>query len=359
MILLLIYVFIALGFSFLCSIAEAVILSVSQAYISLLEKEGRPSGKLLSSLTTDINKPLAAILTLNTIAHTMGAAGAGAQAAKVFGDAYLGLISAVLTLLILVFSEIIPKTLGATFWRPLAPVTAYFLKYLIIALYPFVKMSQKLTSGFTEDSPLKGLSRSELLAMAELSGKEGQLAQQEANFLQNLLSLHELKIKDAMTHRTVVFSLPDHTKVSDFVSEHQNNPFSRIPVYENDHSEQITGYVMRTDILIAAANGEGDKPLSDYVKSMVTLLGDMPLAATFDHFVNSRVHVLLVVDEYGGLEGILTLEDLLESLLGVEIVDEQDTTVSMKQLAKVMWRRREKRIVSEYNDQNTGNSSKK
>nr|WP_136250598.1 CNNM domain-containing protein [Ningiella ruwaisensis] len=347
MVLLLIYVAIALGISFLCSIAEAVILSVSQAYISLLEKEGRPSGKLLSGLTSDINKPLSAILTLNTISHTMGAAGAGAQAVKVFGDAYLGIISAVLTFLILVFSEIIPKTLGATFWRPLAPATAYFLKYLIIALYPFVKMSQKLTSGFTEESPLKGLSRSELLAMAELSGREGQLAQQEANFLQNLLSLHELKIVDAMTHRTVVFSLSDQTTVNEFVAEYQDNPFSRIPVYENDENEHITGYVLKTDVLLAAANGKGSAKLAEFAKSMVTLLGDMPLAATFDHFLNSRVHMLLVVDEYGGLEGILTLEDLLESLLGVEIVDEQDKTVSMKKLAKVLWKRREKRIVTQ------------
>ncbi len=349
MLLLLIYVSVALGFSFVCSIAEAVILSVSQAYISLLEKEKKPSGKLLNKLTTDINKPLSAILTLNTIAHTMGAAGAGAQAARVFGDAYLGLISAVLTFLILVFSEIIPKTLGATYWKVLAPVTAYFLKYLILALYPFVLMSQKLTSGFTEESPLKGLSRSELLAMAELSGKEGQLAQQEALFLQNLLSLHERKIKDAMTHRTVVFSLPETLTVAEFVENHSNTAFSRIPVYENQESESITGYIMKTEILLAMANGGKDKKLAEFASPLVTLLGDMPLSTTFDHFLNSRVHMLLVVDEYGGLEGILTLEDLLESLLGIEIVDEQDTTVSMKKLAKIMWKRREKRMVEQYN----------
>ena len=349
MLLLFIYIFIALGFSFVCSIAEAVILSVSQAYISLLEKEGKPSGTLLNKLTTDINKPLSAILTLNTIAHTMGAAGAGAQAASVFGDAYLGLISAVLTILILVFSEIIPKTLGATYWKTLAPITAFFLKYLILALYPFVLMSQKLTSGFTEESPLKGLSRSELLAMAELSEKEGQLAEQEALFLQNLLSLHERKVKDAMTHRTVIFSLPETMTVSEFVEKHSDISFSRVPVYENQESESITGYVMRTDILIAMASGEKEKTLSDLANPLITLLGDMPLSTTFDHFLNSRVHMLLVVDEYGGLEGILTLEDLLESLLGIEIVDEQDTTVSMKRLAKVMWKRREKRMVAQFN----------
>ncbi len=348
MLLLIFYVLVALCFSFICSIAEAVILSISQAYISLLEKNKKPAGKLLSKLTSDINKPLSAILTLNTIAHTMGAAGAGAQAAAVFGDAYLGIISAVLTFLILVFSEIIPKTLGATYWKALAPVTAYFLKYLIIVLYPFVIMSQKLTSGFTVDNPFKGLSRNELLAMAELSGNEGQLAKQEALFLQNLLMLHELQIKDAMTHRTVVFSLAETMTVAEFVEKHSNIAFSRVPIYENQESESITGYVMRTEILLAMASGQNENMLSDFVKPLVTLLGDMPLSSTFDHFLNSRVHMLLVVDEYGGLEGILTLEDLLESLLGIEIVDEQDTTVSMKRLAKKMWKRREKRMAEQY-----------
>lgn len=348
MALLIIYVLIALGFSFVCSVAEAVILSVSQAYISLLEKDNKVTGQLLNKLTSDINKPLSAILTLNTIAHTMGAAGAGAQAASLFGETYLGVISAVLTFLILVFSEIIPKTLGATYWKTLAPITAHFLKYLIIVLYPFVKMSQKLTSGFTEDSPLKGLSRSELLAMAELSGKEGQLAQQEALFLQNLLSLHERKISDAMTHRTVVFSLSENMTVAEFVDKHAKIAFSRVPVYENNESEKITGYVMRTEILLALARGDTEKTLAEFCSPLVTLLGNMPLSTSFDHFLNSRVHMLLVVDEYGGLEGILTLEDLLESLLGIEIVDEQDSTVSMKRLAKIMWKRREKRMVSQF-----------
>ncbi|MFQ3251656.1 CNNM domain-containing protein [Glaciecola sp.] len=345
MFLLIVYVLIALGFSFICSIAEAVILSVSQAYISLLEKEGKASGKLLSKLTNDINKPLSAILTLNTIAHTMGAAGAGAQAAAVFGDAYLGLISAVLTFLILVFSEIIPKTLGATFWRQLAPITAHFLKYLIIVLYPFVKMSEKMTSGFTEESPLKGLSRSELLAMAELSGQEGQLAKQESRFLKSLLQLHELSVKDAMTHRTVVFSVPESITVNEFVEEKLPTEFSRIPIYENEHRENISGYVIKSDILLAKANGEGDKKLSELSNSLPTVLSNMPLSSTFDQFLKSRIHMVLVVDEYGGLEGLLTLEDLLESLLGIQIVDESDTNVSMKQLAKVMWRRREQRLM--------------
>lgn len=346
MTLLIIYVFIALGFSFLCSIAEAVILSVSPAYISVLEKEGKPSGKLLSSLSKDINKPLSAILTLNTIAHTMGAAGAGAQAAAVFGDAYLGLISAVLTLLILVFSEIIPKTLGATYWRGLAPITAYFLKYLVLILYPFVIMSQKLTKGMTEENPLRGLSRHEFHAIAELSLQEGQLADHEHRFLQSLLSLHDLKVKDAMTHRTNVFSISESMTVAEFFKDHSDIHYSRIPVYEEDSSELVNGFVLRSDLLVAQAKGNGDSPVSTYRKSMVTLLSSMPLSATFDHFLSRQIHMLLVVDEYGGLEGILTLEDLLERLLGIEIMDETDNSVGMQRFARLLANRKKRKWLS-------------
>lgn len=346
MFLLIVYIVIALGFSFLCSVAEAVILSVSSAYITVSEQSGAKSGKLLNKLTQDINRPLAAILTLNTIAHTMGAAGAGAQAAVVFGDAYLGLASAVLTLLILVFSEIIPKTLGATYWRQLAPVTAYFLKYLIIVLYPFVKMSQMLTRGFKEDSPLKGLSRGELVAMTALSQQEGQLADQEANILRSMLSLQALKVKDAMTHRTVVFSLSEQMSIEMFFHKHDSASFSRIPVFEANEPEKISGFVLKSDLLLAHARGNGSKKLIEYRKDMVTLLGTMTLESTFKHFLNSRAHMLLVVDEYGGLEGILTLEDLLESLLGMEIVDEKDKNVSMKKLARVMWKKRERELLN-------------
>lgn len=345
MALLFIYIFIALGFSFICSVAEAVILSVSSAYISVSEKQGKPSGRILRNLSDDINKPLAAILTLNTVAHTMGAAGAGAQAAVVFGDAYLGLASAILTLLILVFSEIIPKTLGATYWRQLAPITAYFLKYLIVILYPFVVLSHKLTKGFKEDSPLKGLNRGELMAMAELSKQEGQIDVEEAHILQSLLQIEQLKVKDAMTHRTVVFSLPEDLTVEVFFHKYNDATFSRIPVYEGDEAEKVSGFVMKTDLLLAHARGNGNKKLVEYKKEMITLLSSMPLQSTFKHFLESRVHILLAVDEYGGLEGILTLEDLMESILGMEIVDEKDKNVSMKKLAHIMWKRREKELL--------------
>lgn len=349
MLLLVFYVAVAIGISFLCSIAEAVILSVSTAYISVLEGEGRKSGQLLQAHTQDINRPLSAILTLNTFAHTFGAAGAGAQAALVFGDAYLGLASAVLTLMILVFSEIIPKTLGATYWRQLAPATAYLLNYLIFMMYPFVKMSQWLTRRFASESPLRGLNRDELVAMAQLSKQEGQLAIREANILQNLLTLHQMKIRDAMTHRTVVFSLPESMQVETFFHKHDDVSFSRIPVYEEE-PEKISGFVLKTDLLLAQARGNGKRQLREYRKDMVTMLSSMPLAQTFDYFLNNRAHMLLVVDEYGGLEGILTLEDLLEALIGMEIVDEKDKTISMKKLAHLMAKRRETDMIIKKSD---------
>ncbi|MCW8109230.1 hemolysin family protein [Alteromonas ponticola] len=350
MLLLLIYVLIALGFSFLCSIAEAVILSVSSAYVSVMEAEGKTSGKLLRKLTDNINNPLSAILTLNTIAHTMGAAGAGAQAAVVFGDAYLGLISAILTFLILVFSEIIPKTLGATYWRALAPATAYFLKYLTIILHPFVVMSRWMTKSFKEDSPLRGLSRNEMQAMAEVSSQEGQLANHEAAFLQSLLTLHEFTVRDAMTHRTQMFSVNESMLVSEFFHKHSDIEYSRIPVYADNDNEDITGYVMRTDLLLAKARGNEEKPLSTYLKKMVTVLNTMPLSSTFDHFLQKRRHMLLVVDEYGGLEGIITLEDLLERLLGVDILDEKDNAVSMRRYARMLAKRKESMMLKNVPD---------
>ncbi|MDF2177705.1 CNNM domain-containing protein [Aliiglaciecola sp. CAU 1673] len=349
MLLLIIYIAIAIGVSFLCSIAEAVILSVSTAYISVLEGEGRQSGQLLQAHTQDINRPLSAILTLNTFAHTFGAAGAGAQAAIIFGDAYLGLASAILTLMILIFSEIIPKTLGATYWRQLAPATAYLLKYLILMMYPFVKMSQWLTQHIASENPLRGLNRDELVAMAQLSKQEGQLAIQEANILENLLALHQMKIRDAMTHRTVVFSLPENMQVETFFHKHDDVSFSRIPVYEEE-PEKVSGFVLKTDLLLAQARGNGHRQLKEYRKDMVTMLSSMPLAQTFDYFLNNRAHMLLVVDEYGGLEGILTLEDLLEALIGMEIVDEKDKTISMKKLAHLMAKRRETDMIIKKND---------
>ena len=257
MLLLIVFVLLALVFSFLCSIAEAVILSVTPAHIMVLEKQGKSSGPLLRELKANVGKPLAAILTLNTIAHTVGAVGAGAQAVIVFGNAYLGVVSAVLTLLILVLSEIIPKTLGAHHWRKLAPATAYGLRILVWLLYPFVMLTEKLTGGMVEGVNLSGFSRSEFAAMADLSAKEGQLAKRESEILKNLLQLGNTRVRDVMTPRTVLFSLPGGTMVAEFFGKHEQVRFSRIPVYGED-PDQIEGFVLRSDLLLAQAGNDPD-----------------------------------------------------------------------------------------------------
>jgi CBS domain containing-hemolysin-like protein len=339
MTLLFVYVAVALVFSFLCSIAEAVLLSVTTAHITLLEQEERRSGALLRKLKSDINKPLAAILTLNTIAHTVGAAGAGAQAATVFGNTYVGVTSAVLTLLILVFSEIIPKTLGATYWRSLASLTAHGLKFLVWILYPFVVLSELLTRGLSRGHELEGFSREEFAAMADLGEQEGQLEERESRILKNMFLLHETRVSDVMTPRPVVFSLPESLTVSEYFASHYDSRFSRIPVYAEDR-EQLTGFVLKDDLLLAQARSNTENTLQTYRRELPALLDSTPLSDAFEDILHRRAHIMMIVDEYGGMEGIITLEDILETLLGLEIIDESDKTADMQQHARRMWKKR-------------------
>ncbi|TXS93572.1 CNNM domain-containing protein [Parahaliea aestuarii] len=339
MTLLMIYVGLALGVSFLCSVSEAVLLSVTTAYTHLLEQNGRPAGKRLRTLKQDIDRPLSAILTLNTIAHTVGAAGAGAQATVVFGSHMLGVFSAVLTFLILVFSEIIPKTLGAFYWRQLAPPVSLMLQWMIILLYPLVKMSNWLTSLIAKSKPLRGLSREEFVVMAELGEIEGQLEDHESRILRNLLLLRETRVRDVMTPRPVLFSLPEELSVADYIEHHADNPFSRVPVYAANQ-DQVTGFVLRSDLILAHGRGEGQQALSHYRRTIPALVAAIDLLRAFEVMLDQSTHIMLVVDEYGGVDGLLTQEDIFETLLGLEIVDERDRTVDLQQLARRMASRR-------------------
>ena len=305
----------------------------------MLERDGKASAATLSELRSEIHKPLAAILTLNPIAHTVGAAGAGAQAAVVFGNNYLGVASAILTLLILVFSEIIPKTLGARHWRVLAPATAHVLRWLVRLLYPFVLLSEKITGGKAESNTLAGFSRSEFAAMAELSREEGQLAEREAEILKNLMALRKITVHDAMTPRTVVFSLPATTTVEEFFHRFDHVRFSRIPIYSED-PDDVIGFVLRGDMLLAQGRGNSGKQLLEYRRSMPAVPDTISLARAFNLLTHQESHIALVVDEYGDLQGLLTLEDIFETLLGMEIVDEGDASTDMQDLARRKWRKR-------------------
>lgn len=341
MLLLITYILIALIFSFACSIFEAVLLSITDAHVGLMKNQKKPAaGELLEELKADISKPLAAILSLNTIAHTIGAAGAGAQATVVFGSAYLGIASVVLTLLILIFSEIIPKTLGATYWRQLAPITAYSLKYLIFVLYPLVKLSTKITANIPSEAGVTGFSRKEFVAMAEISSQSGLLAEQESQFLKNLMNLRGTQVKDAMTPRVVIFSLPQQLTVEEFFHKHDKVSFSRIPIFDSS-PEDISGYVIRSDLFLAQARGNGANTLANYRRSLPALLPTMPLTHALNQMLELRVHLLLVINEYGDVEGIISLEDALETMLGLEIIDEKDRAIDMQKEAKRLWRQRD------------------
>ena len=339
MTLLIVYVAIALVFSFLCSIAEAVFLSVSKAHITLMEQQDRSGGAMMRELKEDINKPLAAILTLNTIAHTIGAAGAGAQAAVVFGSAWVGVASAVLTLLILVFSEIIPKTLGAVYWRQLSGVTAHVLVMLVWILYPFVWISEKITKGFSYNEEPEGFSREEFAAMAELGEQEGQLQEQESRILKNMFLLNETPVTAVMTPRPVVFSLHESMKVSEFFSAYDDTRFSRIPIYDHNR-EHLNGFVLKSDLLLAQIRGNSDNELKHYQRELKAVVETKSVYEAFELFIKHRSHIMMIVDEYGGMEGIITLEDILETLLGLEIMDEKDKQMDMQEHARRLWRRR-------------------
>jgi CBS domain containing-hemolysin-like protein len=350
MALLITYVLIALVFSFFCSIAEAVLLSVTPAYIAVLEKEKKPAGTVLKGLKSDINKPLAAILTLNTIAHTIGAAGAGAQAAAVFGSAYVGIISAILTLLILIFSEIIPKTIGAAHWRSLAPATAFGVRSLTWLLHPFVWLSQKITLGLVHDSSLVSFSRDEFTVMAELSEQEGQLNEEESRILKNLLLLRIKSVRTVMTPRTVLFTLSNDLTVEAFFHKYDHVPFSRIPTYCDD-KDNITGFVIRKDVLLAQARGNTQIPLKNYRRDIGALLETVTLLHALNEFLRQKAQIMLIVNEYGTVKGIVTMEDLFETLLGVEIMDESDKVKNMRHLAKKNWLKKARNYGVDLNDE--------
>jgi CBS domain containing-hemolysin-like protein len=335
------YIFLALFVSFLCSILEAVLLSINDTYIALLELKKPRRGKRLRLLKKQINQPLAAILTLNTIAHTVGAAGAGAQAASVFGNAYIGAISAILTLLILVFSEIIPKTLGAHYWQRLAPVTGFTLEYLVIALYPFVKLSNWLTDKLTNKAKPEGFSREEFSALADISTQYGTLDPHESTVVKNLLLLPHTSVKDAMTPRTVIFSLPESMTVDVYFFKHSHLAFTRIPIYKQT-ADEPSHYVFRSDLLLAKARDNGQKTLNNYGFELPTIPSGTSLDLAFHEFTQKRTHMMLAIDEYGTTQGIITLEDVIETMLGLEIVDEKDHSVDMQQEARRLWKRRAK-----------------
>ena len=340
---LLIYAALALGVSVFCSLAEAALLSMTPSYVQAMIGTGRRSAEFLRYLATNMDHALAAILSLNTIAHTVGAVGVGASAAATFGSAWVGIASAVMTVLILVLSEIIPKTLGATEWRRLAPVLAPAVWFLVKGLWPLVSLSERLTKLFAHGKSLRSFRREELTAMAELGFEEGALASGELRVVTNLVRFREIRVGSIMTPRTVVFALKESLTVGETMERFPEITFSRIPLYGRN-LDDVTGLMLKADLYLASARDRHDATLAELRRPLQAVAPTLSLMALFELLLDGGQHLALVVDEYGGTAGIVTLEDLIETLLGLEIVDEMDTTVDLRELARSLWRKRAREL---------------
>ncbi len=341
--LLIIYVLLALIFSFLCSVAESVLLSITPSFIEG-QKERRPKhAALLKRLRQDkVDQSLAAILTLNTIAHTVGAIGAGAKATVVFGSAWFGLFSAVMTLLILFFSEIIPKTLGAVYWTTLVGPISSFLNILIVLLYPIVWISERLTKLISHGKDIHIFSRDEFIAMAQVGVETGHIHDKESRLIRNIFRFESLKVDDIMTPRTVISALPEDMKIIDSLQQVTQIPFSRLPLYTT-HLDNITGFVLKEDILINAAQKRGDQKLNTLKREILTVPDSVSLTVLLERFLKDRQHIAIVVNnKHGGTDGLVTLEDLIETIMGMEIMDETDDVEDMRALARKQWKERAK-----------------
>ncbi|MBN3493359.1 MULTISPECIES: CNNM domain-containing protein [Vibrio] len=335
MLLLTIYVSVAIGVSFICSVLEAVLLSITPSYLAQLRQQGHPAAEKLSKLKADIDRPLASILTLNTIAHTIGAASAGAQAAVVFGSEWLGVFSGVLTLGILVLSEIVPKTIGATYWRKLAPLAAVTLRWMVWALTPFVWFSEQITKRLASGHQAPKM-RDELSAMAILAKESGEFAEGETKILTNLLGIQDVPVTQVMTPRPVVFRVDAEMSINEFLTQHKDTPFSRPLVYSQS-KDNIIGFVHRLEMFKLQQAGCGEKQLGAVMRPVHVLLNNLSLPKAFEQMMAKRLQLAMVVDEYGTIQGILTLEDIFEHLVGEEIVDEADRATDMQELAFERW----------------------
>ena len=340
--LCIVYALIALLFSSLCSVAEAVLLSISPSYIANLEKAGKASAAKINNVKSNVDRSLAAILTLNTIAHTVGSGGAGAYAAKYWGDGAVGIAMIVLTLLILFVSEIIPKTIGALYWRGLAPISASFIQFLNFILYPFIFVSELITKWLAGGHSHHSFNREEFKALAGIGAEGGHLDEKESQILQNLFRFPDLCVEDIMTPSTVVFALQENLTAHEVLQKHEKIHFSRIPIY-SDNRDNITGFVLKSELLMDDIRNDGKTQLKDFPKrELRAVLDKTRLSTVLEKLLDNREHILMVVDEHGGLEGVVTLEDVVETLIGIEIVDEADIDVDMRKVAREKWGHRMK-----------------
>ena len=340
---LVLYFLLALVISFICSLMESAILSVSFNHISILKKKGSKAAEILEKQKININRPLAAILTLNTIANTVGAAGVGAETLKIYGNEWVAIASGILTLSILIFSEIIPKTLGTVYSKKLVGFTAYSIQVLTILTLPFVYLSEGFSKLFKSNGDHLGVTREEMIAMAERGEDEGTLKEQESDVIENLLRLKDVEAEAVLTPRSVVFALNKDETVKNVVDNHSPIAFSRIPIFK-DNLDSVIGFVHRYDLIQKQADDDFEIRMEEIMEPISTILESTPVATVLDEFVKNHQQIFMVEDKFGTIVGLITLEDAIETLLGVEIVDEHDSVIDMRKLAI---ERREKRLSTQ------------
>ncbi len=344
--LLILYGILSIAFSFLCSILEAVLLSVTQTFITVKINEGKAYAKTLKRLKINIDRPLIAILTVNTIAHTVGAILVGVQAEKTFapGNNAVGIVSAIMTFLILVLSEIIPKSIGANYWRNLANFAS---KAIVILMFPLkftgilwlLEFTTKIVGKSSENL---NVSREDFHAMADIAQEEGVFQESESQVIKNIIDFKKTVVKDIMTPRTVLKTAPEKMTIREFYDQNPNLKFSRIPIF-NQSQDDITGYFLKDQLFQSIIDGKGDQELKTISREIVIANRDMPIKTLFDKLIEKQEHIALVVDEFGSVSGIVSQEDIIETILGFEIVDESDGDEDLQDLARKLWRIRAKK----------------
>lgn len=349
MVLLFLFFALSIAFSFLCSIMEAVLLSVTPSYTQRQVQDKTPTGQLLLEYKEDIDRPLSAILTLNTIAHTVGAIGVGVQAGKLFGKhvldlglfqiSYETIIAVVMTLAILVLSEIIPKTIGANNWQSLTPFTVRTLRFLLFVLAPLVWVSQLITKRLKKDKGKSVLSRADFVAMAKVGKESGTLDEKESTIIRNVLRLKNLTVRDVMTPRTVMLMAEEEETVNEFYEKYDPIRYSRIPVYSGS-PDNITGLVLKDEILEKLADDEHSTSTKELRRDILVVQDDQHLFNLFETLTRRRSHLAVAVDSYGSLVGLITLEDIVETLFGMEIMDESDSVPDLQKHAAKLWEER-------------------
>ncbi|MCU0776858.1 MAG: CNNM domain-containing protein [Akkermansiaceae bacterium] len=355
MTLLVTYILIALLVSFLCSLLEACLLTITPSAINSAKQRNKRWAVRMESYKADIDRPLSAILTLNTVAHTMGAAGAGAEYARVFGNAGEAVFAGLLTLAILVFTEIIPKTVGSRYAVQLAGATTSILSVMIRVLAPLVWFSRQLTKLITPGGrPDAHMHREELLAMTRMGAESGHLRERESQFVMNLMQLHSMRAWDIMTPRPVIFALPESMPLGEFVKAIEDKPFSRIPLYKNT-GDDITGFAIRDVALLAHLKDvDGKMTLADVKRPIAVAAEHFHVDVLFERFISERHQIMLIVDEFGTTVGLITFEDIIETIFGFEILDEKDKVADLQLHARNLWRERARKMGIELEEDPQG-----